>query len=71
VVELLNGERSRFLRSAAHDETVSSFGRNDDSFVLAKVKGKMRALRGAQNDNKDLGEEIRLPETFMIGSCTS
>ena len=32
---------SRFLRCADHDKTVSSFGRNDDSFGLGK-KNKQR-----------------------------
>ena len=32
---------SRFLRCAAHDKTVNSFGRNDDSFGLGK-KNKQR-----------------------------
>src|SRR6266702_3832608 len=34
VAEMLFGLRSRFLHCAAHDETVSSFGRNDSFLWL-------------------------------------
>jgi len=38
------GERSGFLHCAAHDETVSCFGRNDGSLRLVEKTGKARGL---------------------------
>src|SRR6266851_5547877 len=44
-------KRSRFLRFAAHDKTVSSFGRNDDCFGLGK-KNRAPGHFGLVNSKK-------------------
>src|SRR5258708_38062499 len=46
--------KSRFLRFAAHDETVSSFGRNDDfcEFGGRKLQGKGKGKGKAESKSK-------------------
>jgi len=46
--------KSRFLRFAAHDETVSSFGRNDDfcEFGGRKLQGKGKGKGKGESKSK-------------------